>query len=81
MLPRHIKFVKKVNDDICVAHHLSIPDRQAQIRYTQAEKGIVFDREEYAWKDELRELIENAKTHTSNLETFSEHLEAKGVKS
>ena len=25
-------------------------------------------------------MIENAKTHTSNLETFSEHLEAKGVK-
>lgn len=74
------EFVKKANDDICVAHHLSIPNRQAQIRYTQAEKGIVFDREEYSWKDELRELIENAKTHTSNLETFSEHLEAKGVK-
>ncbi len=52
-------------------------NRQAQIRYTQAEKGIVFDREEYSWKDELRELIENTKTHTSNLETFSEHLEAK----
>ena len=74
------EFVKKANDDICVSHHLSIPNRQAQIRYTQAEKGIVFDREEYSWKDELRELIENAKTHTSNLETFSEHLEAKGVK-
>lgn len=43
-------------------------------------KRIVFDREEYSWKDELRELIENAKTHTSNLETFSEHLEEKGVK-
>ena len=74
------EFVKKANDDICVAHHLSIPNRQAQIRYTQAEKGIVFDREEYSWKDELRELIENAKTHTSNLETFSAHLEAKRVK-
>ena len=74
------EFVKKANDDICVSHHLSIPNRQAQIRYTQAEKGIVFDREEYSWKDELRELIENTKTHTSNLETFSEHLEAKGVK-
>ncbi|MEJ7233246.1 relaxase/mobilization nuclease domain-containing protein, partial [Staphylococcus epidermidis] len=37
------EFVKKANDDICVSHHLSIPNRQAQIRYTQAEKGIVFD--------------------------------------
>lgn len=41
----------------------SINSRQAQIHYTQTEKGIVFDREEYSWKDELRELIENAKTH------------------
>ena len=39
--------MKIANDDICVSHHLSIPDRQAQIRYTQTEKGIVFDREEY----------------------------------
>ena len=55
--------MKIANDDICGSHHLSIPDRQAQIRYTQTEKGIVFDREEYSCKDELRELIENAKTH------------------
>src|SRR5699024_12668835 len=31
------------------------------------------------WKDELRDQIEKAKTHTSNLETFSERLEEKGV--
>lgn len=40
------ELVKKANDDICVSHHLSIPNRQTQIGYTQAEKGIVFDREE-----------------------------------
>ncbi|MBF7023342.1 relaxase/mobilization nuclease domain-containing protein, partial [Staphylococcus kloosii] len=73
------ELVKRANDEICISHNLSIPNRQAQIRYTQAEKAIVFDREEYSWKDELRELIENAKAHTSNLETFSEHLEEKGV--
>lgn len=33
----------------------------------------------YSWKDELRDQIENAKAHTSNLETFSEHLKEKGV--
>ncbi|RIM85617.1 protein rlx, partial [Staphylococcus xylosus] len=65
---------------VCREHGLSVTERgTAKMRYTQAEKGIVFDREEYSWKDELRELIENAKTHTSNLETFSEHLEEKGV--
>lgn len=72
--------VKKENDNICREHGLSVTERgTAKMRYTQAEKGIVFDREEYSWKDELRELIENAKAHTSNLETFSEHLEEKGV--
>ncbi|PTI50000.1 protein rlx [Staphylococcus xylosus] len=72
--------VKKENDNVCREHGLSVTERgTAKMRYTQAEKGIVFDREEYSWKDELRELIENAKTHTSNLETFSEHLEEKGV--
>ncbi|RIO38147.1 relaxase/mobilization nuclease domain-containing protein [Staphylococcus saprophyticus] len=72
--------VKKQNDNVCREHGLSVTERgTAKMRYTQAEKGIVFDREEYSWKDELRELIENAKTHTSNLETFSEHLEEKGV--
>ncbi|PTF18206.1 relaxase/mobilization nuclease domain-containing protein [Staphylococcus cohnii] len=73
------ELVKRANDEICISHNLSIPNRQAQIRYTQAEKAVVFDKEEYSWKDELRELIENAKAHTSNLETFSEHLEEKGV--
>lgn len=71
--------IRQANDEVCQSHNLSIPNRQAQIRYTQAEKAIVFDKEEYSWKDELRELIENAKAHTSNLETFSEHLEEKGV--
>jgi hypothetical protein len=72
--------VKKENDNICREHGLSVTERgTAKMRYTQAEKGIVFDRDEYSWKDELRDLIENAKTHTSNLETFSEHLNDLGV--
>ncbi|MEJ7448105.1 relaxase/mobilization nuclease domain-containing protein, partial [Staphylococcus epidermidis] len=74
------ELVKKANDSVCREHGLSVAERgTAQMRYTQAEKGIVFDRDEYSWKDELRELIENAKTYTSNLETFSEHLRERGV--
>lgn len=68
------KLVKIANDDICVSHHLSIPDKQAQIHYTQTEKGIVFDREEYSWKDELRELIENAKTHNDFVRLIQDNL-------
>ncbi|MBF7023303.1 relaxase/mobilization nuclease domain-containing protein [Staphylococcus kloosii] len=74
------ELVKQSNDNVCREHGLSVTERgTAKMRYTQAEKGIVFDREEYSWKDELRDQIENAKAHTSNLETFSEHLREKGI--
>lgn len=69
------EFVKQANDSVCHTHELSVAERgTAKVRYTQAEKGIVFNRDEYSWKDELRDKIENAKAHTSNLEMFSEHL-------
>jgi hypothetical protein len=74
------EFVKQANDNVCRDHGLSVTERgTAKMRYTQAEKGIVFDRDEYSWKDELRDQIENAKAHTSNLETFSEYLREKGI--
>jgi hypothetical protein len=74
------ELVKQENDNVCREHGLSVTERgTAKMRYTQAEKGIVFDRDEYSWKDELRDHIEHAKNHTSDLETFSEHLEEKGV--
>jgi hypothetical protein len=74
------ELVKQENDNVCREHGLSVTERgTAKIRYTQAEKGIVFDREEYSWKDELRDHIESAKTYTINLETFSEYLKEKGI--
>ncbi len=74
------ELVKQENDNVCREHGLSVTERgTAKMRYTQAEKGIVFDRDEYSWKDELRDQIENAKAHTSNLETFSEHLKESGI--
>src|SRR5699024_9453009 len=33
--------IRQANDEICVSHNLSIPDKQAQIRYTQAEQNII----------------------------------------
>nr|MBO1925534.1 protein rlx [Staphylococcus epidermidis] len=56
---------EKANDDICVSHHLSIQtDRHKINSPPQAEKGLSLI-EKNTWKDELRELIENTKTHTS----------------
>lgn len=41
------ELVKQENDNVCREHGLSVTERgTAKMRYTQAEKGIVFDRDE-----------------------------------
>ncbi|MCE3312608.1 relaxase/mobilization nuclease domain-containing protein, partial [Staphylococcus aureus] len=53
-------FVKRSNDEICREHGLSVPERNtAKLRYTQAEKSLI-EKDQYSWKDDLREKIENA---------------------
>jgi len=72
-------FVKRSNDEICREHGLSVPERNtAKLRYTQAEKSLI-EKDQYSWKDDLREKIENAKDHTSDFKSFSEHLEQSGI--
>ncbi|HCY9303866.1 TPA: relaxase/mobilization nuclease domain-containing protein [Staphylococcus aureus] len=72
-------FVKQANDDICREHDLSVPERDtAKLRYTQAEKSLI-EKDQYSWKDDLREKIEHAKEHTSDFKSFSEHLEKSGI--
>ena len=71
--------VKQANDDICREHGLSVPERDtAKLRYTQAEKSLI-EKDQYSWKDDLREKIEHAKEHTSDFKSFSEHLEKSGI--
>lgn len=72
-------FVKRSNDEICREHGLSVPERNtAKLRYTQAEKSLI-EKDQYSWKDDLREKIENAKDHTSDFKSFSEHLAESGI--
>lgn len=72
-------FIKQTNDDICREHGLSVPERNtAKLRYTQAEKSLI-EKDQYSWKDDLREKIEIAKGHTSDFKSFSEHLEKLGI--
>lgn len=72
-------FVKQANDDICREHGLSVPERDtAKLRYTQAEKSLI-EKDQFSWKDDLREKIEHAKEHTSDFKSFSEHLEKSGI--
>lgn len=72
-------FVKRSNDEICREHGLSVPERNtAKLRYTQAEKSLI-EKDQYSWKDDLREKIENVKDHTSDFKSFSEHLAESGI--
>ncbi|HDM0816776.1 TPA: relaxase/mobilization nuclease domain-containing protein [Staphylococcus aureus] len=72
-------FIKQTNDDISREHGLSVPERNtAKLRYTQAEKSLI-EKDQYSWKDDLREKIEIAKGHTSDFKSFSEHLEKSGI--
>ncbi|HCG2415572.1 relaxase/mobilization nuclease domain-containing protein (plasmid) [Staphylococcus epidermidis] len=71
--------VKQANDDICREHGLSVPERDtAKLRYTQAEKSLI-EKDQYSWKDDLREKIEHAKEHTSDFKSFSEYLKESGI--
>ncbi|EKU45133.1 relaxase/mobilization nuclease domain-containing protein [Staphylococcus massiliensis] len=71
--------VKQANDDICREHGLSVPERDtAKLRYTQAEKSLI-EKDQFSWKDDLREKIEHAKEHTSDFKSFSEQLEKSGI--
>ena len=72
-------FIKQTNDDICREHGLSVPERNtAKLRYTQAEKSLI-EKDQYSWKDDLREKIEIAKGHTSDFKSFSEYLKESGI--
>ena len=71
--------IRRANDEISRSHGLSVPERDtAKLRYTQAESALL-DKGKTSWKDELREEIENAKAHTSDFKSFSEHLEKSGI--
>jgi len=73
------ELIKQENDNVCRSHGLSVPERDtAKLRYTQAEKSLI-EKDQFSWKDDLREKIEQAKEHTSDFKSFSEHLEKSGI--
>lgn len=73
------ELIKQQNDEVCRENGLSVTKRDtAKLRYTQAEKSLI-EKGKHSWKDDLREQIEYAKEHTNDLESFSEHLEEKGI--
>ncbi|PTK09115.1 protein rlx, partial [Staphylococcus saprophyticus] len=58
-----LKDIRQANDEVCKTHKLSIPNVQAQIRYTQAEQNIMDKAEDVkaSWKNQIRIAIEDTK--------------------
>ncbi|MCE5035038.1 relaxase/mobilization nuclease domain-containing protein [Staphylococcus cohnii] len=76
-----LKDIRQANDEVCKTHNLSIPNVQAQIRYTQAEQNIM-DKEEdvkASWKNQIRIAIEDTKKQAADFNEFNELLKPKGV--
>ncbi|MDN6162266.1 MAG: relaxase/mobilization nuclease domain-containing protein [Atopostipes sp.] len=76
-----LKDIRQANDEVCKSHNLSIPDVQAQIRYTQAEQNIMDKAEDVkaSWKNQIRIAIEDTKEQATDFNEFNELLKPKGV--
>ncbi|PTG37380.1 protein rlx, partial [Staphylococcus cohnii] len=63
-----LKDIRQANDEISKTHNLSIPDKQAQIRYTQAEQNIMDKSKDVkaSWKNQIRIAIEDTKEQAAD---------------
>lgn len=73
-----IQEAKDANDQICLEHGLTIPEEPAKVRYTTAEKSLL-EKGKNSWKDEIREVVDQAKGCTSDFESFSALLNENGI--
>lgn len=61
------------NDEICRNRGLSVPEKQADVRYTLAEQELL-TKGKPSWKDEIRQAVDRAKQETGNMRDFRDHL-------
>ena len=74
-----LKNTRTASDEICRERGLSIiRERSAELRYTQAEQGLN-KRGIDSWKDEIREIVDDAKKQARTPEDFSQHLKKYGI--
>ena len=66
--------VRESSNDLSRKYELSvIGEKKAELRYTQAEHGMA-KKGQQSWKDEIREVIDNAKKVCRNMEEFQQEL-------
>ena len=73
-----IQEVKDANDQICLEHGLTIPEEPAKVRYTTAEKSLL-EKGKNSWKDEIREVVDQARGCTNDFKDFTAFLNENGV--
>lgn len=71
-----LKDVRQANDEVCRHHGLSIPNNQAEMRYTQAEQNLI-DKGKSSWKNDIRLAVDE--TQATDMESFQEQLRPKGI--
>lgn len=70
---------RDVSNELTEKRGLSnIKERSAAMRYTQAERGLAAKNIQ-SWKDEIREVIDNAKRECRSVEEFKEYLKECGI--
>lgn len=67
------------SNELCKEHGLSIiKERKAELRYTLAEQNMI-DKGKQSWKNDIREVVEQAKAKCRSLEEFKDHLHEYGI--
>lgn len=67
--------MRQKSDELCRQRHLSIANnKQAQIRYTQAERAVI-EKGQISWKDEIRQAIDKEKINASSFDEFKDNMQ------
>ncbi|HHA0702356.1 relaxase/mobilization nuclease domain-containing protein [Staphylococcus aureus] len=71
-----LRDVRKANDEVCLKHHLSVPEPTSELRYTQAEQNLI-DKGKASWKNDIRQAIDEIQA--TDMDHFQEQLKRKGI--
>lgn len=67
--------MRQKNDELCRQRNLSIAnEKQAQIRYTQAERAVI-EKGQISWKDEIRQAIDKEKLNANSFDEFKDNMQ------
>ena len=67
--------MRNKSNELCQRYNLvNSSNKQAQIRYTQAERAII-EKGQISWKDEIRQAIDNEKLNANSFDEFKDNMQ------